>query len=292
MTSGQTKVSVVIPAYNSEKTIRRTVESVLGQSYGNIEIIVVDDGSTDGTGAAITELINGSKITYVQQEKTSAASARNTGLKKSTGDYVALLDSDDVFEDEKIQKQLAHMKEHGLEFSFTGFYVEGPEGELQEWKSKKRAGIDLKDDLLNEPCILTSTVMASRTALDKVGLFDENFIFCEDWDWFFRMVMKTKTGYLEDILTTKHNTSGSLSSRYKAKYKCYLQLLNKHIRSLDKINQKKFKAGIGNKCYTDAVKNFRAGNFAIGLKAFMASVRLRPVRILKLPSLLKRLSLR
>jgi len=279
------KVSVVIPAYNAARTLRTTLESVIAQSYKNTEIIVVDDGSSDGTEDTIKDLISAARVIYIRQENSGVAVARNTGLKASTGDYVALLDSDDLLHKDKVSRQVSYMKGNDLGFSFTGIVDLYKSGREVLRGPRKLSGSDLKDDILKETIIVTSTVMVRRDVLKSVGLFDENFIFCEDWDWFFRIVMNSKTGWIEDFLTTKRNTSGSLTERYSPKYKCYMQLYRKHEISLDEARLKKFRSAIGNKCYTDAVKHVRSHNLKFGSMAFLYAVRMRHVILFRLPKL-------
>lgn len=99
------KVSVVIPLYNAREVIRETIETVLAQSWKDYEIVVIDDGSTDGSGAIVQEF--GDRIRYVRQENGGVARARNRGIAESTGHYIALLDHDDLWHPMKLEKQVA-----------------------------------------------------------------------------------------------------------------------------------------------------------------------------------------
>ena len=103
-------VSVIIPAYNVEKYIRNAIDSVLGQTYKDIEIIVVDDGSTDGTKKSLEPYIKDNKIIYLYQNNRGLSGARNSGIKTAKGEYIALLDADDLFYPSKIEKQLIYME--------------------------------------------------------------------------------------------------------------------------------------------------------------------------------------
>src|SRR5690554_4373775 len=102
-------ISVVIPVYNAEKTIQKTLQSVIDQTFDNFEIFLIDDGSTDSSKELIEEFMSvhpKTKIFYFHQENKGASAARNVGLKRATGEYIALLDSDDVWHKDKISLQL------------------------------------------------------------------------------------------------------------------------------------------------------------------------------------------
>ena len=103
-------VSVIIPTYNREKTILRAINSVLDQTYKEIELIIVDDGSIDNT-RKIVESLNCQKIKYIYQKNGGAAKARNTGIIAASGEYISFQDSDDYWYPEKLEKQLAELED-------------------------------------------------------------------------------------------------------------------------------------------------------------------------------------
>lgn len=107
-------VSIITPCYNGEKYIRQTIESVLAQTYPSWEMIIVDDGSTDGSAALVREYTGkDSRIVFLQQQNAGSAAARNNGIRSARGQYIALLDADDLWDAEFLEKQLAFMKENG-----------------------------------------------------------------------------------------------------------------------------------------------------------------------------------
>jgi glycosyltransferase involved in cell wall biosynthesis len=122
MVSSQTLVSVVVPAFNAEKTLHRTLMSVLAQSYSNMEIIVVDDGSTDGTAAILSRFASlEPRIRVVRQGNEGVAAARNRGINLAAGDYIAPLDADDIWHPTKIEKQVNMIEKNpkvGLVYSW------------------------------------------------------------------------------------------------------------------------------------------------------------------------------
>ena len=112
------KVSIIIPTYNREKSISKSIKSVLNQTYNDLEVIVVDDGSTDNT-EKIIKGIKDTRIKYIKLDKNKGACyARNVGIKKATGKYIAFNDSDDIFHKTKIEKQVMYLKKCNSDLNF------------------------------------------------------------------------------------------------------------------------------------------------------------------------------
>ena len=103
-------ISVLIPAYNHEKYIRGTIESVLGQTYRDLEVVVINDGSTDGTDSAIREYKD-SRVVYISRENRGAHNTINQAIALAQGEYVSILNSDDVYEADRLEKCLAYLQE-------------------------------------------------------------------------------------------------------------------------------------------------------------------------------------
>lgn len=115
-------VSVIMPAYNSEKTIRDSIDSVIAQSYGIWELLVVDDCSTDATASVVKHYEKDRRVIYIRQKgNAGVAEARNKGISQARGRYIAFLDSDDLWMPDKLKRQLAFMKEHDCAFSYTAY---------------------------------------------------------------------------------------------------------------------------------------------------------------------------
>jgi glycosyltransferase involved in cell wall biosynthesis len=179
-------VSVVIPTYNRLHTINRAVQSVISQTYGNLEIIIVDDGSLDNTGSFIKN-INDNRIIYIRHDFNKGVSAaRNSGIKISKGDYIAFLDSDDEWMPEKTAIQLGGLLKNNSNIiaGCTGHYKKN---NSQSLKFQPPNNIFWFKWLLFQ-CLLSpgSTLMASRKAFEEAGYFDEKLTRFEDWDWLIR----------------------------------------------------------------------------------------------------------
>lgn len=181
-------VSVVIPAYNDEKYIEETIQSVLLQTYKNIEIIVVDDGSSDSTAELVRQL--GSNIKLLQVKNGGPAKARNAGIKTSSGEYIAFLDADDVWFPEKIEYQLDMFKENtGL--VYTGrLWIDSSGNPLKDQPVQNNfPSGQIFDAMLSANYMVTSSVILRRDVIDKIGMFDESdtFLNCQDYQYWLRI---------------------------------------------------------------------------------------------------------
>src|SRR5574341_1935425 len=144
-----TKVSAIIPVYNGEKYIEDAIRSVLTQTFSDLELIIVDDGSTDKTGEICKGFLSDSRVKYIYQENQGVSSARNTGIKRSNGEYVAFLDADDYWLPDKTEEQIKFLKIH-KEFGMVhcGIYLLNARGEKIGVDIGKNASDNMAYDLL------------------------------------------------------------------------------------------------------------------------------------------------
>ena len=220
------RISVVVPCYNRRNRILASVESVLGQSYDNLELIVVDDGSTDGT-AALFENYPDKRLRFLRyEENRGACYARNYGAERSTGQYLAFQDSDDVWHRNKLEKQIHHIRETGADMSFCGmnrisesgsrFYYPvhpfHPERGLEEMLAENRAG--------------TQTMLMRREVWEKLR-FDESFRRYQDWDFSIRAAKDFQLAYLPEALVDSAVGEDSISAAVKS-YPALVHLYEKH----------------------------------------------------------------
>ncbi|RKD27580.1 Glycosyl transferase family 2 [Caminicella sporogenes DSM 14501] len=185
-----TKVSVIIPTYNYEKFIHNAIDSILNQTFKDYEIIIVDDGSTDNT-AEIIKKYNNEKISYFYKENRGPAAARNLGIKKAKGDYICFLDADDAFMPEKLEIQVDILdKNKNIGLVYTNFlYVKNNlSSTYYHYRCKNfSCHKNALQHLWYENYINTSTVMTVKEYLFKVGLFNENYKYGEDFDLWMRL---------------------------------------------------------------------------------------------------------
>src|SRR5205823_9776536 len=176
-------VSVIIPACNAERYVGRALRSALGQTYSKLEIVLVDDGSTDSTARVVGEFRD-PRIVYLYQENAGQGNARNHGLRVCKGEYVSFLDADDWYHPWKIGKQLAFLRDRPtykvVYCNALHFYTEAPD---RVYKKKHVHRSDqILPALLNSSYINPNTVLVARAVFDKCGGFVETRYYPEEWD--------------------------------------------------------------------------------------------------------------
>ncbi len=180
------KISVIIPVYNRPQMVKRAIESVLAQTEAAHEILVINDGSTDGT-PCILEMF-GKRITVVNQTHKGVSAARNTGIRLARGEWIALLDSDDEWLPEKLAMAREFHESHPqyLIFQSQEIWIRHGKRVNPKKKHQKYGGWIFRQSL--PLCIVSpSAVVIHQSVFKKVGLFDENFPVCEDYDLWLRV---------------------------------------------------------------------------------------------------------
>ena len=198
------KISVVIPTLNRIKTLQRALDSVINQTYKPDEIIVVDNGSSDGTLKFLREQYP--KITILTENKIGASSARNKGIKKSINQWIALLDSDDAWHPKKLEIQTSMLdsalKEYNLIHTDEVWFRNNRH--INQMKKHKKQGGYIFERCLSLCCISPSSVLFKKIILDKVGLFDESLPVCEDYDMWLKICSSEEVLFAQDKLTYKY----------------------------------------------------------------------------------------
>ena len=164
------KVSVVIPLYNTEQYIARTLQSALNQTYTDFEILIVDDGSTD-RGVEICQSFSDSRIKILQQANKGLPGARNTGIRHAQGNYIALLDSDDCWSPQKLDRHVAHLEQNpdvGISFCYSEFINESDKRLGLYQKSKRLTGITPDYILCRNPVGNGSSAVIRRSVLQDI----------------------------------------------------------------------------------------------------------------------------
>lgn len=171
-------VSVIIPVYNGERYLSEAIQSVIEQTYEPIEIILVDDGSTDNTAQVAKQFQQ--NIHYVYQPNSGAPSARNTGLKIAVGNIIAFLDADDMWNSNKLEIQINHLTKNPLTEIVLGYQQVIYISEIIEGKPK------FQNYSTPEMALQLGTAVFRKSVFEKVGLFNPELRYADDWDWFMR----------------------------------------------------------------------------------------------------------
>jgi len=227
-------VSVIIPTYNRAQIIGRAIESALNQTYQNIELIIIDDGSTDNTMEVIKKYRSWDKrVKYICHEKNRGGSAaRNTGIKIALGKYIAFLDSDDEWLPKKLEKQIIKMKD--LPFDIWGgiycgfYYITNRKYKIIKATKK---GI-LKKEILKKEVDTggASTILLTRNTVNEIGLFDESFKRHQDWEYLIRFFRYYKLYSLEEPLVKIYGHNRPKGQDLVEIKKLYLSKFNEDIQ--------------------------------------------------------------
>lgn len=204
------KVSIIIPTYNREKTIETAVRSVLNQNYDNIEVIVVDDGSTDRT-IEILESLHSDKLIILKNDKNRGACySRNRGIEVSSGDYIAFQDSDDIWVPNKLETCISVLEKGECDFVFHQVICKNVKGEpitpIYDFNNSK----DKLLHVLIKGCGNTQSMIGKRECFESVK-FDESLPRSQDWELMIRIVEKYKVYFIEKPLVEYYMMDDSIS---------------------------------------------------------------------------------
>jgi len=230
-------VSVVIPAYERADIVGRAIDSALAQTVSDLEVLVVDDGSSDDTETVVAGYDDERVHSLAHETNRGVSAARNTGVEAASGEYVAFLDSDDEWLPRKLERQLAVLDER--DESWVGAYCDvataglSPAGRLATLLSEKlfrsrsptEGGRELADALLSMQVFMGpgSTLLVERAVLDETGGFDEGLSIYEDWDLVLRVLARGKLAYVDEPLALTHFTGDAPAEAYVVNDERYLE---------------------------------------------------------------------
>jgi len=230
-------VSVVIPAYNRAHCVAAAVDSAFAQTFKDFEIIVVDDGSSDGTGDVLETF--GERIRLIRQDNHGVSSARNAGVRAARGKWIAFLDSDDRWYPDKLERQIAALEKYNCKICFTRS-INHENAILRDIEfissTLREPEIFYVENAVDSVCLsprhpLIQTMVADRRLLETVGLFDESFPAAEDAELIFRLSFLSGFLYVDrPLVTIFENSENSLTYSTKLdsqarRSQSYLRLL-------------------------------------------------------------------
>ncbi len=197
-------VSVIICIYNGERHLREAIESALAQTYPSVEIVIVNDGSTDNT-ESLCRSYEG-RVVYISQKNRGLAKARNRGINESRGDYIALLDHDDLWRPDKLEKQMnLFVQNPELGLVYSNYFQIDPDSRIIERKSAEDRRMKrgwVIPDLYEHNFVGNATVVIPKQVLDQVGLFWENLSYSLDWDLWLRIAFKYPVDFVDEPLAS------------------------------------------------------------------------------------------
>jgi glycosyltransferase involved in cell wall biosynthesis len=227
-------VSVVIASYNCGRFLAGAIESVLAQTFTDHEITIVDDGSTDDTERVIQPYRLDARFRYLRTDHFGQPAAKNVGIRRARGRYVAFLDADDLWLPTKLEKQVELFErsrtELGVVYCRRRWIDEGGR-ELDREERQPQRG-DVLARLFHRPFICFSSSMIRRTVLDDVGLFDESIPMAIDYDLWLRIGLKYHFDYVDERLVMYRTGHGNLSSRLPERVVCVRKIIHRFLEEL------------------------------------------------------------
>lgn len=222
-------VSVIIPNYNHARFLGGAVRSVLEQTYRPVEIIVVDDGSTDNSGEVAAGF--GDQIRYIYQTNAGLSAARNTGLRAAKGELIGVLDADDMYEPDFLATLVAALQaDPEADGVYCGYrFVDEANNPLPQVENRPVPSADLYTALLDGNFFVPESIFLRRRVYDDVGFFDESLRACEDWDVWLRAAKKFRIIHSPHILTRHRVLAGSMSTDPLRMLTARLAVLKKHV---------------------------------------------------------------
>jgi len=213
-------VSVVLPTYNRRQSVGKAIQSVLQQTYTRLELLVVDDASTDGT-EQLVQRIDDARISYLRhQNNRGGSAARNTGLDAARGSLVAFQDSDDEWLPHKLQRQIEMLGQAGETTGavYCPYRRSFPDGTVQTHPADPTTAPrgEIHRALLHANFIGTPTILARRACVDSVGGFDEELQRFQDWDWMIRVSRNWQVGIVEEPLVLAGFVGDNISAGHDA----------------------------------------------------------------------------
>ncbi len=279
-------VSIILPTYNCANFLPDSLGSILLQTYGSYEIVVVDDGSTDNTKEVLDPFMG--KIKYINLEQNKGLPvARNIGIRSAQGRYIAFIDADDLWFPEKLQTDIEHFQRYpevGMVYS-KHINVDEKGTFINRGTKRRLPSGNIFIQLFSEQnFITTSTVVVKKEVFETAGLFDEQFFNCQDWDMWLRTAFYFKVAGINEFLVKYRHNPNSLSKNYQRVLKHQKMVIDKiYTVFKDKengISEKLYKkrlalhyAKVGRYYLRAGDKNHAHENFRLSLEYNLLNIR-------------------
>ncbi len=280
------KVSVIIPTYNLAKYLPEAIESVLNQTFKDIEIIVVDDGSLDNEKEIVSRYAGmyPDKIRYFRQQNQGVSIARNKGIMEARGEYIAFLDEDDMWEPKKIEKQIRLFNNDSqISLVFTNAFILKNgciSGSYIRPEDKDKINQNIFYNIIMRDFIPFCSVMVRCSALKPMVLFDPTFPSAQDMEWLLRVIYNKKVGYIDEHLATYRvhdkNVSRKLDMRHRENIKAMKINLSLH-PEIKKVLGKKIDKLFSKRYFDYGYALFEKNEFTGAREQFINSFKCDPV---------------
>jgi glycosyltransferase involved in cell wall biosynthesis len=286
MLSDQTSplVSIITPTFNRAQFLGECIESVLGQTYTNIEHLLVDDGSTDNTTEVVRRYPD-NRIQYTRQENRGQATARNVGLRMAKGQFICFLDSDNVWKLHKIERQLQLMQQlahvdilYGAQevIDENSQIVPPPDGLRPMTRHSGR----IMKHLLLENCVSFNTAMVRRQCFDQSGGFDENVRAGDDYDLWLRLSAKYEFLYIPEVFGQYRVMQNQISSDKERRFNSNKAMLERFIKANPELVDERMERFVWSRFHVRRGRErAAAGKTSGAMSDYLAAIRLQPLTL-------------
>lgn len=228
-------VSVVIPVYNNELYLAKTIISVLKQSYDNTQILLINDGSTDNSKEICLSYLEDKRVMYFEHENKGSGYTRNVGISESKGAYIAFIDSDDVWHKDKLKKQMMLFQtDETIDIVYSRIeIIDAYDKLVSDYNIRLHSG-NVLDHLYIDNFICTSSVVLKKNILEKTGMFDEQFRISQDYEFWLRVALTSTFAFVNECLVQYRVHDAQISKKVKNRMDALEIIYNK----FDKNNPK------------------------------------------------------
>ena len=272
-------VSVVVANYNMGKYLPMAVDSILNQTYKNVEVHVVDDGSTDDSKEVMQRYADVRNVFYHYQENQGQAKAKNKGIHSANGDFIAFLDADDTWSHDKLEKQLPVFEtDSEIGVVYTNYKLTDKQGELMDTPSRHYYTGYISNQLFIDNFVTGMTSVIRRGCLDKVGIFDEELPMGIDYDLWLRLSAYYKFMFLDEVTYFYRQWEGQMSHKHRKRFKCAVKIMSKfEYQHQDKLDKNVANEAWAHLLVSQAYKHFIIENDRQGaLKYFLQALKRKP----------------
>jgi glycosyltransferase involved in cell wall biosynthesis len=278
------KVTVVLTCYNGARWISGAIESILGQTYEDFELIIVDDGSTDNSKEIVASHLCNERVRYIYQENRGFSAAVNKGIKKSSGDLIGFIGQDDLWVPHKLELQAKYLREHkDVDLVHSNYCSIDPDERIIGMRDVKVPSFSSKkkvvEQLFLDNFIGFETVLLKRKCFDEVGFFDERMVGYSDHDMWLRIAGSFNIGYLDLPLVKKRQHEFQLSKvRIEAVLKDEFLMAKKAIDRypfLKKVERKK----VASLYYAWGIVSLQKGNNKKAKQKFFKAIKCQPWKL-------------
>lgn len=277
--------SIVLPTFRREDTLETTINSIVSQTYKNWELVIIDDNnandpSRNKTESIVEAFIKKENIRYIKHDRNKGgAGARNTGIKNSKGDYIAFLDNDDLWVENKLEIFFQEIIKSSTDYSvwFSDYYIVTPRLTFKAHHPTAEGNI-FEKQLKGDHVSSTSAVVVHKMCFEKVGTFDEKLPARQDYDMWLRISKDFKFKYINIPLTYiyRENNTDAISSSFENGYKGTLIVLDKIKSLIEKFDTKKQREILASQYTSLGMKCCEFMKFSLGRKYFIKSIFQKP----------------